>query len=311
MPTTLRALLPAERAGGPASPELLERRAKFIATEIDPELRVTAGDTDFAGVDCRTVCAGDRITVLYLHGGGYRMGRPEAYDAYVAALAAGAETTIVAPRYRLAPENPFPAGLSDALAVYEELASATDRPIVVAGDSAGAGLAAAVVVAVSASDVRTPGGLMLLSPWLDLHCSSPFYGTSTDTYFPLANAESARDDYLQGASAGDPLASPLLADHTGFPPTLIQVGGNEALVGDALGLARALATANITCTLEVIADQGHTWPLICPDHGDSILSIESCVRFLRTIDAGKLSTDGARVSRGLPKPDGRISEETR
>ncbi|MFC9790086.1 alpha/beta hydrolase fold domain-containing protein [Rhodococcus sp. NPDC127528] len=287
MPTTLHASLPAERAGAPASPELLERRAMFAATEIDPTLGVTAGDSDFGGVACRTIRGGDQATVLYLHGGGYRMGSPEAYHAYAAALAAGAAATAVVPRYRLAPENPFPAGLRDALAVYEELASTTDGPIVVAGDSAGAGLAAAVVVAVDTSDIRPPEGLMLLSPWLDLHCSSPFYETATDTFFPLANAESAREDYLQGAPAGDPLVSPLLADHTGFPPTLIQVGGNEALVGDALGLARALATANVTCTLEVVADQGHTWPLIYPDHRVSIASIESCVRFVRSIEADK------------------------
>ena len=152
-----------------------------------------------------------------------------------------------------------------------------------AGDSAGAGLATAVVVAVKDRDIRSPDGLMLLSPWLDLHCSSPFYETATDPFFPADTARSARDDYLQGASAADPLASPLLADHTGFPPTLIQVGANEALVGDALGLARCLATANVTCTLEVVADQGHTWPLIDPTDEVSVASVGSCVRFVRSI----------------------------
>src|SRR5688500_5951361 len=109
--TTVHESLPAERAGTSASPELLERRAKFAATDIAPALGVTAGDADFAGVQCRTIRGGDRATVLYLHGGGYRMGSPEAYNAYAAALAAGAEATVVLPRYRLAPENPFPAGL--------------------------------------------------------------------------------------------------------------------------------------------------------------------------------------------------------
>ncbi|WAL46167.1 MULTISPECIES: alpha/beta hydrolase fold domain-containing protein [Rhodococcus] len=280
MPTVHDAL-PAERTGTPASPQLLERRAMFAATEIDPALGVTAGDAEFAGVPCRTVRAGDRATILYLHGGGYRMGSPEAYNAYAAKIAAGAEATVVLPRYRLAPENPFPAGLRDALAVYEALTAEAEGPIVLAGDSAGAGLAAAVIVAAKASGLRTPDGLMLLSPWLDLHCSSPFYETAPDVFFPLATAESAREDYLQGAPASDPLASPLLADHTGFPPTLIQVGGNEALVGDALGLAESLANVNVTCTLEVVAEQGHTWPLIQPEHSVSVASIESCARFVR------------------------------
>jgi len=282
MPTTVHKSLPAERTGTPASPGLRERRTKFAATEIDPALGVAAGDADFAGVPCRTIRAGDRATILYLHGGGYRMGSPEAYNAYAAALAVDAEATVVLPRYRLAPENPFPAGLRDALAVYEQLASAAEGPIILGGDSAGAGLAAAVIVASRTSDVRRPDGLMLLSPWLDLHCSSPFYETAPDVFFPLATAASARDDYLQGAPASDPLVSPLLADHTGFPPTLIQVGGNEALVGDALGLAESLANANVTCTLEVVADQGHTWPLIYPGHSVSVASIESCARFVRS-----------------------------
>ncbi|WP_349535973.1 alpha/beta hydrolase fold domain-containing protein [Rhodococcus rhodochrous] len=281
MTTTLHTALPTERAGTPAVPELQQKRALFAATDIDPALGVTADATDLAGVSCRTIRAGDTATVLYLHGGGYRMGSPEAYNAYAAKIAAGADATVVLPRYRLAPENPFPAGLRDAVAVYEELASSTDAPIVLAGDSAGAGMAAAVVVAAAAADIRRPDGLMLLSPWLDLHCSSPFYETAPDVFFPLATAESAREDYLQGAPASDPLASPLLADHAGFPPTLIQVGGNEALVGDALGLAESLANANVTCTLEVVAQQGHTWPLIQPDHSISVASIESCARFVR------------------------------
>lgn len=283
MAATVPELLPAERAGTPAGPELLERRAKFASTEISPDLGVTAADTDVAGVPCRVIRGGGRATLLYLHGGGYRMGSPKAYDAYAGALAAGASVTVVVPHYRLAPEHPFPAGVRDALAVYEELAAAPDGPIVVGGDSAGAGLAAAVVVATTTSDVRTPDGLMLLSPWLDLHCSSSFYETATDLFFPSATAKSARDDYLQGYPASHPLASPLLADHTGFPPTLIQVGGDEALVGDALGLAGSLADANVTCTLEVAARQGHTWPLICPDHDASVAAIESNVRFLRSV----------------------------
>ncbi|WP_055628911.1 alpha/beta hydrolase [Streptomyces hirsutus] len=282
MQTTLHGTLPAERAGAPAPPELLARRAQFAATEIDPALGVMAGDADLAGVSCRTISAGDRATVLYLHGGGYRMGTPEAYDAHLARLAAGAEATVVVPRYRLAPEHPFPAGLRDAVDLYEELAATTAGPLVVAGDSAGAGLAASVAAVADTGGIRAPDGLMLLSPWLDLRCSSPFYGTATDAFFPLATAASAREDYLQGARADDPLVSPLLAGHAGFPPTLIQVGAAEALLGDALDLARSLAGANITCTLEVIADRGHTWPLIHPDHDASVAAVESCVRFVRS-----------------------------
>ncbi|MBM7276973.1 alpha/beta hydrolase [Gordonia rubripertincta] len=283
MPTDSYVTLPLDRPGRPAGPELLERRTKFSATEIDPSLAVTVDDTEYAGVQCRIIRGGERGTILYLHGGGFRMGSPEAYHAHAARLAAGAEVTVVLPRYRLAPESPYPAGLRDVLAAYGGVASTAGEPIVVAGDSAGAGLAATVVVAVRDGGIRTPDGLMLMSPWLDLHCSSPFYETATDPFFPAETARSARDDYLQGVSAADPMVSPLLAEHEGFPPTLIQVGAHEALVGDALDLARGLATADVACTLEVAAGQGHTWPLIHPDAEISIASVDSCVRFVRAI----------------------------
>lgn len=254
----------------------------FAPTTIDPDLGVRSESAEIANVPCQVLNPEAAVTILYLHGGGYRMGSPEAYNAYGASLAAGADARVVLPKYRLAPENPFPAGLHDAVAVYRELARSSECPIVLAGDSAGAGLAAAVAITVCRSAVRGPAGVMLMSPWLDLRCSSPFYESASDVFFTRATAESARDDYLQGASEDGVLVSPLLADHEGFPPALIQVGGNEALVGDALGFAESLARDNISCTLEVMADEGHTWPLINPDSEAAHASISSCIRFVRS-----------------------------
>ncbi|MGN0102593.1 MAG: alpha/beta hydrolase [Dietzia sp.] len=282
MSTTMHESLPPLRPGRPSSPELDGRRAMFAPTEIDPGLGISSEATEIADIECLVLNPEGSVTILYLHGGGYRMGSPEAYNAYGATLAAGADARVVLPRYRLAPENPFPAGLHDAVAVYLELARASDTPIVLAGDSAGAGLATAVSATVCGGEVRRPAGLMLMSPWLDLRCSSPFYGTASDVFFTRDTAASARDDYLQGAPQDDVLVSPLLADHAGFPPTLIQVGGDEALVGDALGLTTSLAGHNIGCTLEVLADQGHTWPLIQPESAAARASVESCVRFIRS-----------------------------
>ncbi|MGW8592860.1 alpha/beta hydrolase fold domain-containing protein [Dietzia sp. NPDC055877] len=280
MPNTIHDGLPPLRPGRPAPPELQERRAMFAPTQIAPGLEVSSETTEIADVQCRILNPEGSVTILYLHGGGYRMGSPEAYNAYGAALAAGANARVVLPRYRLAPESPFPAGLHDAVAVYWELATMTSRPVVLAGDSAGAGLAAAVAATVGKSEMRGPAGLMLMSPWLDLRCISPYYESSSDVFFSRATAESAREDYLQGAPQDEPLASPLLADHSAFPSTLIQVGTNEALTGDALDFAESLARNNVSCTLEILADQGHTWPLIYPDSDVAHASIASCVRFV-------------------------------
>lgn len=273
-------VLPAERPGVPADLDLEERRSKFAATTLDEGLGVALSETEFAGVPCLVLAGGDVATVLYLHGGGYRMGSPEAYIAYGARLAHAAGATIVVPHYRLAPENPFPAGLRDAAAVYEELVGEGDGPVMVAGDSAGAGLAAAVVATALRSGLRPAAGLMLLSPWLDVSCESPYFQTAPDVFFAFDNASTARDQYLQGASADDPLASPVRGDLAGFPPTLVQVGSQEALVGDALDLARGLAAEDVSCTLEVVAGQGHTWPLIFPQTAQAAASIASWGRFV-------------------------------
>lgn len=280
--TLLTTSLPTVREGIPASPELEARRELFAPTQIDPSLGVSVESAAFAEVPCQVINPAGAVTILYFHGGGYRMGSPEAYLAYGAILAAGADAAVVAPRYRLAPEHPFPAGLHDAVAVYQELAEKSDAPIVLAGDSAGAGLATAVAVTAGEGDVRGPAGLMLLSPWLDLRCSSSFYETSSDRFFARSTAESAREDYLQGIPADDVLASPLLADHFHLPPTLIQVGGDEALVGDAVGLAMSLAGNNVSCTLEILAGQCHTWPLIYPDSAAAAESVDSSIRFVRS-----------------------------
>ncbi|WP_338889097.1 alpha/beta hydrolase [Rhodococcus sovatensis] len=283
MQTTARDLLPSERPGRPASPELVGRRAQFTGTAVESSTRIEPEVVAFGGVSSLVLHGGDNSTILYLHGGGYRMGSPEAYTAYGTKLAHAAGATVVLPEYRLAPEHPFPAGLRDAVAVYESLVDQTAGPIFVAGDSAGAGLALASTMSVVAAGSTPPAGLMLLSPWLDLSCESPCYATSTDPYFSLATALSAREDYLQGSEHSDPLVSPLLADLSLLPAVLVQVGGIESLVGDALELTRVLATANRSCLLEVVADQGHTWPLIFPDHPDSTRSIRSIGNFARSI----------------------------
>lgn len=278
--SVILASLPAERPGVPASPELLEKRAMFAPATIDPAMGITVTERSYAGVPCRVLNEGGSTTVLHLHGGGYRMGSAAAYDAYGASLARAGSVRVVLPDYRLAPEHPFPAGLRDACAVYEALAAENEAPIVVSGDSAGAGLAAAVAASAIRTGVRNPDGLLVLSPWLDVRCVSEYYQSATDVFFPLSTAASARDDYLQGTAADHPLASPLLGDLDDFPRALIQVGAREALVGDAVGLAAELADLDITCTLEVVAGQGHTWPLIDPDSVESIQSISSAGRFL-------------------------------
>lgn len=177
-----------------------------------------------------------RGRVLHFHGGGYRLGMPEMDAPFAEALADACGVEVVLPRYRLAPEHPFPAGLNDGLTVFDGLPS--DLPLCLSGASAGGGLAAAI------ASIR-PGrvaGLMLHSAWLDLSVMAPSYdaNAATDPLFSRASAEAAAALYLQGENPAHPLASPLRADPAAFPASLITVGTGEVLLDDARALAARL-----------------------------------------------------------------------
>ncbi len=274
--------LPDDRPGEPVSAELRAFRERFVGEAAGGDVEVV--DRDYAGVPCRVVIAGTGATVLYLHGGGYRMGSPAAYAGHAARLAIAADATVVLVGYRLAPEYPFPAGLRDAVNVYEALrAEDPEGVIIAAGDSAGGGLAAAVSVAASKAGATGPDGLALLSPWLDLRCEAATFQTATDPLFGHETALIARSAYLQGHDHDDALVSPLRADGSPFPPTLIQVGATETLLDDALAFASRLAAEGVSCHLEAVADRGHTWPVMEPNHPDSHQAVASFGRFVRQV----------------------------
>ena len=115
------------------------------------------------------VCEPDEptSTFLYLHGGGYRLGEAAGWIPFAARLATATSARVVLVDYKLAPEHPFPAAIHDVVAAYDDV-RAQGLPVVVGGDSAGGGLAAALAVACVESGVEVPAGLVLLSPWLDL-----------------------------------------------------------------------------------------------------------------------------------------------
>ena len=249
-------MLPPDRLGHAAPTDLIDRRSELAQAvaagywRADPEPEQVV----IGGVRCLRFAppVEPHGTVLHIHGGAFRIGCPEMIAPFAAALAARCGVTVVCPAYRLAPEQPFPAGLRDCRAA---LAATAPGPVILSGDSAGGGLAASL-----AADPPAPlAGLVLLSPWLDLTVSSASYAANAATD-PLFSAESAREAaalYLQGVAADDPLASPLLGPVTGFPPTLINVGSGEVLLDDARRLDVMLRGAGIAAQLDVIAAMDH------------------------------------------------------
>jgi acetyl esterase/lipase len=204
--------------------------------------------------------AAPRGYVLQLHGGGFRIGRPEFESLFAAALVERCGVEVIVPQYRLAPEGPFPAGLVDALAALKALrAEIGEAPLIVGGDSAGGGLAASLGVLTAAEGGPRIDGLVLLSPWLDLRVSAPAYAANaaSDPMFSKESADVAAELYLQGFDPVHPLASPLLAPIAAFPPTLISVGTGEVLRDDSLLFHAKLTAAGIACRLSAIDGMEH------------------------------------------------------
>ena len=208
--------------------------------------------------DCR-----DSALLLYLHGGAYVSGSIVTHRRLAAKLAASARTSTLILGYRLAPENPFPAAVDDALQCYLALrASHPGASIAIAGDSAGGGLAVALCLRLRDGGFETPAALALLSPWTDLTLGNKTHETkaAVDPFFPdrsiLRGAAAA---YAGQHDLSDPGISPQFADLSRLPPTLIHVGSLEALLDDALILQARMSAAGTPVDLEAFDGMWHVW----------------------------------------------------
>ncbi|WP_169729296.1 alpha/beta hydrolase [Solimonas soli] len=204
-----------------------------------------------------------RRVVLYLHGGAYLFGAARIYRAVNARLAEWAQARVVAVDYRLAPEHPFPAAPADALAAYRGLLergiAAAD--IVLAGDSAGGGLALACALQVREAGLPMPAGIVLFSPWVDLSLGGETIVSraASELILDPQMLREAAAAYLAGRPAQTALASPLFADLRGLPPLLVQVTDTELLYDDARRLAERAGAAGVEVEYKVWRGLWHVW----------------------------------------------------
>ncbi|PZR00003.1 MAG: alpha/beta hydrolase [Cereibacter sphaeroides] len=203
--------------------------------------------------------------VLYLHGGGYCSGSLKSHRTIAGGIAKAAGLRALALAFRLAPENPYPAALEDALGAWNWLIAQGLAPenIAVAGDSAGGGLSLALMLRLREAGQPLPGAAWLISPWTDLTMSGASI-TEEDAVDPLIHGPYLRglaEAYLAGHDPEDPLVSPLFARLQGLPPVLIQIGSDETLLDDSLRLARALGPAHVPVTLQVYPRMIHAFPI--------------------------------------------------
>jgi acetyl esterase/lipase len=204
--------------------------------------------------------------LLFFHGGGYCSGSIASHRRMVteAGRAAGVRTLAVG--YRLAPEHPFPAAIADAIEGWRLVRGQgiTPERIAVGGDSAGGGLTAVLINDMRSVGAPSPACAWLVSPWTDLTMSGATLA-SKDGVDPIIHEGylgELADAYVPaGVDRKNPRVSPLFANLEGFPPTLIQVGGNETLLADATRFAEAAGAAQVAVTLEIWPRMIHAWPL--------------------------------------------------
>jgi monoterpene epsilon-lactone hydrolase len=204
------------------------------------------------------------VIVLYLHGGGYLFGSPKTHRQVLIAMAKAFQAPAYGLDYRLAPEHPFPSAVEDSAKAYHRLLSRhPDADIVLAGDSAGAGLAIATAVVVRDAGLRMPKAIVAFSPYADLAVTGASVESNARScaMFTPRGVREAAALYLAGADARDPRASPLYADLTGLPPMLLFVSRHEILRDDTLRLAERASAAGVKVELIVRDRLPHVWPV--------------------------------------------------
>jgi acetyl esterase/lipase len=241
----------------PALPWPVQRTRLDQVTRISLLPRhTTVTEQTIAGLRAEVVSSrapGSHLTVIHFHGGGYCLGSARMARSWAANLSAQTGCRVVLPEYRLAPEHPYPAALEDARAVISALSGeASAGPVVVSGDSAGGGLALALVLSMRDEGQEPPAGAILLSPWLDLgrdRRADPDL-VRRDVLLSPGWIEACARAYADPSTWAGPLVSPLRAMYSGLPPLLIQAGTEELLAPDAelLAASASAAGADVTYT---------------------------------------------------------------
>lgn len=224
-------------------------------------------------------------TILYCHGGGYYFCSPASHRPLVFALAARSGARAFSLDYRLAPEHPFPAALDDALDAYRRLlADGTPADsIVIAGDSAGGGLALATLIALRDARDPLPSASVLFSPWTDLAVTGGTIRSNDglDPMFCGAAIGRAAKLYVGDADPTHPYLSPLYADLSGLPPLLIQASSTEVLLDDARRVADRARAAGVSVEYEVWPKVPHVWQLWTPFVPEARQALERAARFVK------------------------------
>jgi acetyl esterase/lipase len=277
---TLDAIL--RQSAFPADSDVIEQRRQLgellSAQPLPADVAVTTAALN--GVPTAEITVDGiepRHVVLYFHGGVYVLGEAAQAAGLAAQIARRTSAAVISVGYRLAPENPYPAAVDDALAAYQALLDNGTDPadIAFAGESAGGGLAIATLVNARDHGLPLPAAAYVMSPYADLTLAGATMDTKRDLD-PLLSPEALRarvPDYTAGHDPALALISPVFADLTGLPPLIIQAGTHEVLLDDAIRLARQAATADVAVSLDITPGVPHVFQAYAPilDEGAAAL----------------------------------------
>lgn len=267
------------------------RAQEYSATKGQSPSGVSITQSNIAGlaVECIQSSRVDvpETTVLFFHGGGFVGGSCATHRNLASRLAISSRSRVVVPEYRLAPEHRFPAPVQDAIAVYQELIrDGTDpRKLVTAGDSAGGGICAALLLGIRDCGNQMPAAAVLVSPWTDLTLSGDSYRTRANLQpvAPIPVLRRLAELYLGDSDPALPLASPIFADLRGLPKTLIQVGDHEVMLDDSRRFFQEAKQKGVEVRMEVWPEMWHGWIMSAPELPEANEAIRRIGAFVRKV----------------------------
>jgi len=266
-------------------PPWLLRAMPIWAARLLTDAAATAASRPSPIIESQIVVGGRRVQrlepprageglILYLHGGGYTTGSIKSHRRLAGHVALASRRVVLLLDYRLAPENPYPAALQDALEVLA-WALRVSSSVALCGDSAGGGLALSVAQAAGRTGSNRVACVGVMSPMTDLTFSAASWTSRADRDILLDRQALQRhaSEYLGSEPAHSPSVSPLFGTFAAFPPTLIQVGSDEQLLDDSVRLASRLEQAGRDVQLDIVPAMQHVFQMFAgktPEATDAI-----------------------------------------
>lgn len=222
--------------------------------------------------------------ILWIHGGGFVIGSPRSHQGMLSYLARAANAAVIVPKYRRAPEHPFPAAVEDVEAAIDVIdATVPDTgPLILAGDSAGGTLALVALARALAQHTPEIAGVLLVSPAVDLDPDRPV-PDADDMLFPLEMFHRIQRFYIRDADPTDPRLSPIHADFTGAPPVLIHCCVGEYLETDSDLLAERLAAQGVRVTVRKYQNLPHVFHFMVGSSPSATAALDDLAAFVRRL----------------------------